>query len=156
MAHNYIQDKGAIALALNTKVTSLDLSGNDIGDKRSESAGYTITSLKMCRDGIGSKGAAALALNTTLTSLDLHGNKIEDDGAMELARNTTLTSLNLEYNESLSAYHQSHPSRFAPQQEGRGWSLGCRKAESRTQSARTISKEERLLAKLDGPGGGWL
>ncbi|KAL1504242.1 hypothetical protein AB1Y20_010651 [Prymnesium parvum] len=89
--------------------TSLDLSGNRIGDEGTNevaaalTTNTTLTSLRLSGNDIGAEGlrevAAALKTNTTLTSLDLSGNGIGAEGAREVAAalktNTTLTSLDL-------------------------------------------------------------
>ncbi|KAL9975261.1 hypothetical protein ACROYT_G012405 [Oculina patagonica] len=74
----------AEALAVNTKLTSLRLSENEIDP---------------CGAGLVSD---ALAVNTTLTNLDLSGNKIGPSGAGSLSKalavNTTLADMNLKFN----------------------------------------------------------
>jgi hypothetical protein len=77
----FIDEKFADALAENTSLTQLDISGNPIGIV-----------------GI-SRVASALAVNTGLTDINMSSLFIRDDGALEIAHvikiNTTLTSMNL-------------------------------------------------------------
>ena len=72
-------EAGAIALAGNTTLTSLQLADSLINDQ----------------------GAIALAGNTSLTSLGLSRNQIGDSGAKAFASNTTLTTLDLANNSKI-------------------------------------------------------
>jgi Leucine Rich repeat/Leucine rich repeat len=84
-----------------TKVTTLDLSGNLIGNAGAEilSKNTTLTMLSLGSNQIGDAGAQALSKNTTLTTLNLEWNQIGDAGAQALPKNTTLTTLDLSGNE---------------------------------------------------------
>ncbi|WP_051908367.1 hypothetical protein [Candidatus Odyssella acanthamoebae] len=102
------------ALKVNTTLTSLGL-GDGIYESQWFSEDFirllrnepTLTSLDLSGDGIGDSGGVALGealkVNTTLTSLDLGDNQIGDTGGTALGEalkiNTTLTSLDLERNE---------------------------------------------------------
>jgi hypothetical protein len=102
----------AVALANNSTLTSLDVSGNFFGDNGAKELAYaltdnsTLTSLDMDLNWIDDEGvkalARALAHNSTLTSLDIRRNKFGDDGAKVLAHallnNSTLTSLGIRGN----------------------------------------------------------
>jgi internalin A len=83
-----------------TRLTSLNLWGNEIGDKGAAAlAALTqLTSLNLRRNAIGDKGAAALAALTQLTSLNLVVNAIGDKGAAALAALTQLNWLDLQEN----------------------------------------------------------
>ena len=99
----------AECLRVNATITSLDLSGNDIGAAGATQLAQclrvnaTLTNLVLPCNSIGDAGATQLAeclrINSTLTSLDLWCNYIGAAGAMQLAEclrvNTTLTSLSL-------------------------------------------------------------
>jgi hypothetical protein len=100
------------ALKKNTTITTLYLSGNNIGDKGAEKLAKalekntTITKLSLRSNNIGKAGAEVLAQalkeNKTLTELDLGWNNIGDEGAEKLAEalknNETLTTLDLSDN----------------------------------------------------------
>ncbi|XP_068686712.1 NLR family CARD domain-containing protein 3-like [Montipora foliosa] len=102
----------AHAMATNSTLTKLYLSGNGIGDTgaaalaKAVEINSTLTELYLSGNGIGDTGAAALAkaveINSTLTTLGLSGNGIGDSGAAALAKaveiNSTLTGLNLSDN----------------------------------------------------------
>ncbi|XP_068687308.1 NLR family CARD domain-containing protein 3-like isoform X2 [Montipora foliosa] len=108
-----IGDSGAAilahAMATNSTVTKLDLSGNGIGYSgvaavaKAVETNSTLTQLYLPDNGMGDSGAAALAkaveINSTLTELDLSANGIGDSGAAALAKavgiNSTLTELYL-------------------------------------------------------------
>jgi small GTP-binding protein len=98
---NQIGDKGAAALAALTQLTTLDLWNNQIGAEGASSlAALTqLTSLDLWNNQIGAEGAAALAALTQLTTLDLRNNQIGDEGASSLAALTQLTSLILGFNQ---------------------------------------------------------
>ena len=97
------------ALKVNTSLTRVDLSGNNIGDPGAISLARTLqrntTLHNVCLSRIQMKDAGASALakaltvNTSLTRLDLSSNNIGDPGAISLARalqrNSTLESVNL-------------------------------------------------------------
>ena len=102
------------ALSVNTKLTHLNLSGNEIDESGalllSEALfkNTTLTHLNLEENLVGADGVTslsiALAFNTTLTYLNLDGNLAEPRGAAYLfwvlSRNTTaLTDLNLAHNE---------------------------------------------------------
>ncbi|XP_068744276.1 NLR family CARD domain-containing protein 3-like [Montipora capricornis] len=104
----------ARALEINSTLTYLNLSDNEIGDSgagalaKAMERNSTLTFLDLCISGkIGDSGAAALAkameLNSSLTELHLGYNEIGDSGAGALAkameRNSTLTKLSLFGNE---------------------------------------------------------
>ena len=97
---NNIGAEGAQALASLTALTSLNLSFNHIGDAGAQAlASLTaLTSLELRDNNIGAEGAQALAKLTALTSLNLWGNHIGDAGAQALAALTALTSLALRDN----------------------------------------------------------
>lgn len=93
-------------------LTSLNLSGNEIGDFGAQALAEaltennTLTSLNLSVNDIGDLGAQALAEalaeNNTLTLLGLSGNKIGVKGAQALAEalrvNNTITTFNLRFN----------------------------------------------------------
>ena len=99
----------AEAVKVNTTLTQLVLSSNNIGDAGAASlaeamkVNTTLTQLDLQHNNIGAAGAASLAeamkVNTTLTQLVLWKNNIGDAGAASLAEamkvNTTLTQLDL-------------------------------------------------------------
>ena len=111
-----IHDTGAsaisMALAVNSSLTSLDLSWNRIGDAGASSlsqvltANSSLTILDLSWNIIGDAGASslsqALTANSSLTSLDLCNNSIGISGASSLSQaltaNSSLTSLNLRNN----------------------------------------------------------
>jgi internalin A len=97
LSGNEIGDAGAASLAALTQLTSLDLTANQIGAAGAASlAALTkLTSLDLGDNEIGAAGAASLAALTRLTSLDLTANQIGAAGAASLAALTKLTSLNL-------------------------------------------------------------
>ncbi|XP_068753929.1 nucleotide-binding oligomerization domain-containing protein 2-like [Montipora capricornis] len=100
------------ALAVNTSLTTLKLSGNSIGDAGATSLSQalavntSLTTLELYGNSIGDAGATslsqALAVNTSLTTLELYGNSIGDAGATSLSQalavNTSLTTLKLSHN----------------------------------------------------------
>jgi len=100
------------ALSVNSTLTDLDLSGNEIGDFRADSLSDAIkvntalTNLDLSDNGIGNSGAGFLSdgikVNTTLTNLNLSGNRIGASGAGSLSDaikvNTALTNLDLSDN----------------------------------------------------------
>ncbi|MCP4937113.1 MAG: hypothetical protein GY927_23625, partial [bacterium] len=83
-----------------TSLTSLDLSGNNLGDAGAKhlAALTSLTSLYLYNNNLGDAGAKHLAALTSLTSLDLSGNNLGDAGAKHLAALTSLTSLDLRSN----------------------------------------------------------
>ena len=100
------------ALAVNTSLTTLDLSGNFIG---AEGATFlsqalvvntSLTTLDLSMNSIGAEGATLLSqtlpVNTSLTTLDLSDNSIGAEGATSLSQaltvNTSLTTLDLSDN----------------------------------------------------------
>ena len=99
-------------VGVNSSLTELDLSFNDIDDTgaKSLSQAHTVnsslTSLDLCSNRIGDAGAKslshALTLNSNLTSLSLRGNNIGDTGAESLSQaltvNSSLTDLDLRRN----------------------------------------------------------
>ncbi|XP_044172343.1 NLR family CARD domain-containing protein 3-like [Acropora millepora] len=101
-----------MALSVNTSLTSLNLSENDICAKAANSlsealsVNTSLTSLNLSENDICAKAAnslsEALRVNTSLTSLNLYWNSIGDEGANSLSQalrvNTSLTSLNLSKN----------------------------------------------------------
>ncbi|XP_068716682.1 NLR family CARD domain-containing protein 3-like isoform X2 [Montipora capricornis] len=114
--YNQIVDSAPIlaqAMAANSTVTKLNLSGSKIGDTgaaalaKAVEINSTLAVLNLSWNEIGESGAAALAkaveVNSTLTKLTLSQNKIGDSGAAALAKavevNSTLTKLNLSHNE---------------------------------------------------------
>ena len=102
----------AEAIKVNTTLTQLTLSNNNIGAAGAASlaeamkVNTTLTQLTLSRNNIGAAGAASLAeamkVNTTLTELDLRKNNVGAAGAASLAEaikvNTTLTQLYLSHN----------------------------------------------------------
>ena len=102
----------AHAMATNSTLTKLYLSGNGIGDTgaaalaKAVEINSTLTELYLSGNGIGDTGTAALAkaveINSMLATLGLSGNGIGDSGAAALAEaveiNSTLTGLNLSDN----------------------------------------------------------
>ncbi|XP_068699916.1 protein NLRC3-like isoform X2 [Montipora foliosa] len=100
------------ALAVNTSLTTLKLSGNRIGDAGATSLSQalavntSLTTLYLPDNSIGDEGATslsqALAVNTSLTALHLRDNYIGDAGATSLSQalavNTSLTTLKLSGN----------------------------------------------------------
>ena len=99
-------------LAVNSSLTSLNLSVNGIGDSGATSLSQALavnsclTYLNLSENSIGDSGATslsqALAVNSSLTNLDLTTNLICDSGAaylsQALAVNSSLTYLNLTQN----------------------------------------------------------
>lgn len=85
----------------NTKATSLNLSGKNIGDEGAKvlARNANLTSLNLTNNNLSFQGVKALAYNTNLTSLNLSYNNIGDEGAITLASNTTLISLDLSYSK---------------------------------------------------------
>ena len=100
------------AIRVNAFLTSLDLSGNSIGDSGAASLSQalavnsSLTNLDLSWNSICSSGAAslseALAVNSSLTNLDLRRNSIGDSGAASLSQalavNSSLTNLDLSWN----------------------------------------------------------
>ena len=100
------------ALAVNTSLTTLDLSLNYIGTEgvtslsQALAVNTSLTTLNLFKTFFGAKGATslsqALAVNTSVTTLDLSGNYIGDKGAtllsQALAVNTSVTTLDLSDN----------------------------------------------------------
>ncbi|XP_068738348.1 protein NLRC3-like isoform X2 [Montipora capricornis] len=100
------------ALAVNTSLTSLDLSQNSIGAEGGTSLSQalavntSLTTLDLSDSSIGADGVTsisqALAVNTSLTTLDMSHNSIGAEGATSLSQalavNTSLTTLNLSAN----------------------------------------------------------
>lgn len=110
LSDNNLSATGAVALLMHTKIESLDLSGNSIGDKGLIGISYVLRNnkalriLKLNHTDIAYTGISALAdtlkNQNTLESLELGDNQdIGSDGiAMlcdALAVNTSLSSLNL-------------------------------------------------------------
>ncbi|CAO3563710.1 unnamed protein product [Mortierella alpina] len=95
-----------------SRLTSLDLSGNSIGDKGAQALSEalkinsTVTTLNLGSNSIGANGAQALSealkTNSTLTTLRLSFSTIGDKGAQALSEalktNSTLTTLDLDRN----------------------------------------------------------
>ncbi|XP_068756018.1 protein NLRC3-like [Montipora capricornis] len=104
------------ALAVNTSLTTLDLSHKYIGAEGATSLSQalavntSLTTLNLHDNSIGAEGATslsqALAVNTSLTALDLSFNSIGPEGATSLSQalavNTSLTTLDL-CNNSIGA-----------------------------------------------------
>ena len=100
------------ALAVNTSLTTLNLSGNCIGPEGATSLSQalalntSLTTLDLSVNGIRPEGATllfrALAVNTSLTTLNLSGNSIGAEDATSLSQalavNTSLTTLDLSDN----------------------------------------------------------
>ena len=99
------------ALSVNSSLTHLDLSGNNIHGSEAASLSQvfvvnSLTSLDLSRNTVGDSGAAslsqALAVNSSLTNLDLSQNSIGVSGAVSLSRalavNSSLTNVNLRAN----------------------------------------------------------
>ena len=105
-------DQLSQALSVNTELTHLNLSGNEIGEygaqllSKALSVNTKLTHLNLSGNQIGKSGAQllsnALSVNTELTHLNLSGNQIGKSGAQFLSDalfyNTTLTHLNLDDN----------------------------------------------------------
>ena len=105
-------DQLSQALSVNTELTHLNLSGNEIGESGAQllsealSVNTKLTHLNLSGNQIGKSGAQllsnALSVNTKLTHLNLSGNQIGKSGAQLLSNalfyNTTLTHLNLDDN----------------------------------------------------------
>ena len=105
-------DQLSQALSVNTELTHLNLSGNEIGESGAQllsealSVNTKLTHLNLSGNEIGESGAQllseALSVNTKLTHLNLSGNQIGKSGAQFLSDalfyNTTLTHLNLDDN----------------------------------------------------------
>ena len=105
-------DQLSQALSVNTELTHLNLSGNEIGEYGAQllsealSVNVKLTHLNLSGNQIGKSGAQllsnALLVNTELTHLNLSGNQIGKSGAQFLSDalfyNTTLTHLNLDDN----------------------------------------------------------
>ena len=105
-------DQLSQALSVNTKLTHLNLSGNEIGESGAQllsnalSVNTKLTHLNLSGNQIGKSGAQllsnALFYNTTLTHLNLDDNLVGPLGvaylSLALVVNTTLTYLNLDGN----------------------------------------------------------
>lgn len=93
-------EKALVALANNTLLKSLHLSGNQIGDDGATTLAKNnhLTQLVLISAQIGNRGTIALAQNTHLVSLNLASNIIDDNGAMAFAQNTRLNFLYLSMN----------------------------------------------------------
>lgn len=102
MSHDYISDKGAIALAHSPSLKSLKLDSNKAIGKTGITAlakNPNLINLSLYDDEIDSHDAEILAKNTTLFELDLSSNRIGDQGASSLAKNTTIKKLYLSGNK---------------------------------------------------------
>ena len=102
------------ALAANSRLRYLDLSGNSIGDAGTHclsqvlAVNYFLTHLFLSHNDIGDSGASALfealAVNVSLNYLNLRNNNVGDFGASSLAQalvtNCSLTSLDLSQNQT--------------------------------------------------------
>ena len=99
LAHNWLRGLPASTANL-TALTSLDLTGNRIGDEGAQALKglVNLTRLDMAGNEIGAAGAPALEGLVNLTRLDLAGNEIGDEGAPALKGLVNLTSLDLSYN----------------------------------------------------------
>ena len=100
------------ALAVNTSLTTLYLSGNSLGADGATSLSQalavntSLTTLHLSDNSIGDEGATSLsqafAVNTSLTTLHLYHNSIGAEGAISLSQalavNTSLTTLHLSDN----------------------------------------------------------
>ena len=100
------------ALAANSRLRYLDLSGNSIGDAGTHclsqvlAVNYFLTHLFLSHNDIGDSGASALfealAVNVSLIYLNLRNNNVGDFGASSLAQalvtNCSLTTLELSQN----------------------------------------------------------
>ena len=100
------------ALAVNTSLTTLYLSGNSLRADGATSLSQalavntSLTTLDLLYNTIGAEGATslsqALAVNTSLTTLNLHHNSIGDAAATSLTQalavNTSLATLDLSWN----------------------------------------------------------
>jgi len=100
LAHNWLRGLPASTANL-TALTSLDLTGNRIGDEGAQALKglVNLTRLDMAGNEIGAAGATALKGLVNLTRLNLAGNEIGDEGAPALEGLVNLTSLNLAGNE---------------------------------------------------------
>ena len=89
------------AIVSNDKLTSLDVSENNIGDKGADylSKMMNLTSLSVSDNRIGDIGAASLSMMSNLISLDVNFNHIRYPGATSLAGMKYLTHLS--YTENL-------------------------------------------------------
>ncbi|MDF1683913.1 MAG: hypothetical protein P1U36_04565 [Legionellaceae bacterium] len=105
LSNKHLRDPDVIrlceALAQNTHINLLDLSGNFIGCEGAVALAQitTITSLDLSFNGIGEDGAVALAANTTLKLLNLGRNAIETGGTAAFADNTAIISLDVSCND---------------------------------------------------------
>lgn len=100
-----IRDYGAIALALNTRLVSLDLSeGSRIGNSAAISLAQseTLKILNLTASWYGTRiGLAALAGSKTVTQLFLAHNNIDDRDMTVFLKNTTLTRLDYNFKKKL-------------------------------------------------------
>lgn len=97
---------GIRALALNTTLTNLYLSGTRVGNSGAKALAQNTTIKKLNLNGfiligkyISDSGAIALAQNTTLEELSLQINRVGNSGAIAFAKNTTLKHLKLGFNK---------------------------------------------------------
>ena len=114
-AQGIMQGMGMLADALrvNTSLTALDLSSNNISSEGvvpladAFRTNTSLTYLNLQTNFIGDEGGVALAdalrINTSLTDLNLWNNSIGDAGGVAIAEalaiNTSLTNLNISYNK---------------------------------------------------------
>jgi len=101
LSGNLIGDEGAEIIAQVPHVTTLIISENNIRNKGAEtlSKNTTLKTLILTNNEIDSTGAKLLSESKTLTTLDLTGNQVDDEGAVALAGNTILFSLILSHNK---------------------------------------------------------
>jgi internalin A len=105
LSGNQIGNEGAQSIAKNlTNLTTLDLSSNQIGDQGAQSIAENLpnlTTLNLWGNQIGDQGAESVAENLThLTTLQLGSNHIGVEGAQSIAKNLpNLTTLDLSSNQ---------------------------------------------------------
>jgi Leucine-rich repeat (LRR) protein len=81
-------------------ITSLDLSGNNIGDEGTKnlSSLSSLITLNLSDNDIGDSDAKHLSSLSSLTTLNLYGNNIGAEGTKHLSSLSSLTTLNLSFN----------------------------------------------------------
>jgi PAS domain S-box-containing protein len=85
----------------NSYLTTLSLTGNQIGDEGAVFlAKYLVfLNLNLCGTGLGEAAAVSLAKHPNIISLDISHNKINDDVVAEFVKNTRIETLNLAGNK---------------------------------------------------------
>lgn len=100
LSYNQIGDKGVESISRYRTLTRLDLGGNKISEKGAESISTLsqLTTLYLGRNQIGDIGANVLSKLNNLTILDLEGNQITNYGAAAIAKLSNLSTLQIKGN----------------------------------------------------------